>query len=312
MTKRKTSLWTKVLLVSLGIIFLMSIVSSALTVGEKLGAQYPFISYIYYGLILIIVGFGIIYPIFGVFSSPIFSLEKLHQADGSARLKWCRRLADNLIKNVELTEEEKEQVRGYLKMEDETDDKLIEFFDRKIRPEINAEISDTAKKVFLITAISQNSVYDMLGMASANFCLVRRIVEICGFRPTTPQVLQLYIKVLSYSIIAGGLEDLNIEEILPMIAEGSVGKIGNIVFESTTQGIWNALMTIRIAVITKNYLLNADVTQTRKELRKKSFAESGKILKQIISESVEHKVTDPIKNLFRRKKTDEKLIETIE
>lgn len=300
--KRKTNAWLIVLAVSLGILFFMSVISNALTIGERLGEKYQWMSWTYYGLIVFVIAFGIVYPVFGVFTKPIFALKNLHTADGKARQKWCKRLVNNLIKNVELTPEEQVRVKGFLNCDDETDDKLIEFFDSKIRPDINAEISDTAKKVFLITAISQNSVYDMLGMASANFSLVKRIVEICGFRPTTPQLVKLYIKVLSYSLVSGGLEDLNIEEILPLMAEGTLGKMGGVFLASATQGAWNALATIRIAVITKNYLLNADVSQTRKELRKKSFKEASELLKSIVSESVEQKVAEPIKNFFKKNK----------
>lgn len=304
MTKRKTSLWSKVLLISLLLLFVMSVFSDAVTLGERLGQENVYLEYIYYALIFIVVVFGIGYPIFGVFTAPIFSLDKLHYADGRARKKWCKRLVDNLLNNVELTPEEQEQVKGYLECQDETDDKLIEFFDRKIKPEINAEIYDTAKKVLLITAISQNPVYDSLGMASANFCLVRRIVEICGFRPTTPQVVKLYIKVLSYSLLAGALEDLDIEELIPLAMEGSLGKIGGIVLASAAQGTLNALTTLRIAVITKNYLLNADVSQTRKELRKKSYTEAYTLLKEILASGFENKVSKPVKNLFHRKKEE--------
>ena len=245
---------------------------------------------------------GIVYPLVGVFFAPIFSLEKLHHADGSARQKWCKKLVNNLIENVELTPEELEEVKGYLKLNDETDDKLIEFFDRKIRPELDHEIYDTAKKVFIITAVSQNSVYDMLGMASANFSLIKRITEICGFRPTNAQVLRLYLRVLAMTLLAGNLEDMNIEELIPMATEGALGKALGIVAASAAQGAVNALTTLRMASITKNYLLNADVSLTRKELRRKSYAESFEILKNILKQGMQEKVKDPVKNFFRRKK----------
>lgn len=301
MTKKKTSLWSKILLISLSIIILMSILADVLTLGERLRAQNVYLEYLYYVLIAVIVVGGILYPLFGVFTSPIFSLDKLHYANGDARKRWCKKLVKNLLDNVDLTEEEKVQVKGYLECKDETDDKLIEFFDRKIRPEINAEIYDTAKKVLIITAVSQNSLYDMLGMASANFCLVRRIVEICGFRPTTPQVIRLYIKILSYTLLAGALEDLNIDELLPLAMEGTFSKISGIVLASATQGTINALTTLRIAVLTKNYLLNADVAQTRKELRKKSYTEAYSILKEIVAGKVEKTIKAPVKGLFKKK-----------
>lgn len=301
---RKTSVWTVILFISLIIIVAMSLVSNALEIGERFGRVHIALEISFYALIAIVVFGGIVYPLVGVFFAPIFSLEKLRSADGKARQKWCRRLANNLLENVDLTDEEQEQVKGFLKLEEDTDDKLIEFFDRKITPELNNEIYDTAKKMFIITAISQNSVYDMLGMASANFSLIKRITEICGFRPNNAQVFRLYIRVLSMTLIAGNLEEMNIEELIPMATEGALGKALGIVAASAAQGAVNALTTLRMASITKNYLLNADVSMTRKELRRKSYAEALSILKNILKQGMNEKVKDPVKNLFSRKKDE--------
>lgn len=302
---KKTNTWTIILFASLAILIVMSLISNAIEIGERLRGVHISLEILFYVLIAIVLLGGVVYPIVGVFFSPIFSLESLHNADGSSRQKWCRRLVDNLLENVDLTPEEREEVKGFLKAGDETDDKLIEFFDRKIAPEINREIYDTAKKIFIVTAVSQNSMYDMLGMASANFSLIKRITEICGFRPSNAQVLRLYIRVLSITLLAGNLEEMNIEELIPLATEGALGKALGIVAASATQGAINALTTLRMASIAKNYLLNADVSQTRKELRKKSYAEAFAILKSILKQGMEEKVKDPVKNFFSRKKNDE-------
>ena len=302
---QRTSSWTIVLFISLIILVVMGLVSNALEIGERLGKVHIAIEILFYILIAVVVLGGIVYPLVGVFFAPVFSLEKLHNADGSARRKWCKRLVDNLLENVELTPEEQEEIKGYLSLQDETDDKLIEFFDRKITPELNREIFDTARKIFIITAVSQNSTYDMLGMASANFSLIKRIVEICGFRPSNAQVFRIYIRVLSMTLLAGSLEDMDIEELIPMVTEGALGKALGIVAASAAQGTVNALTTLRMAAITKNYLLNADVSLTRKELRKKSYAEAMTILKNIIKQGVDEKVKEPVKNFFSfRKKVE--------
>ena len=305
MKNRKANTWTIILFISLAILVVMSLISSAIEIGDRLGKAHIALEIAFYVLIGVVVLGGIVYPLVGVFFAPIFSLERLHNADGSSRQKWCRRLVNNLIENVELTPEEQEQVKGFLKDGDSTDDELIEFFDRKIAPQINHEIYDTAKKIFIVTAVSQNSVYDMLGMASANFSLIKRITEICGFRPSNAQVLRLYIRVLSITLLAGNLEEMNIEELIPLATEGALGKALGIVAASATQGAINALTTLRMAAITKNYLLNADVSQTRKELRRKSYAEAFAILKNIMKQGMEEKVKDPVKNFFSRKKSEE-------
>jgi len=299
---QRTSSWTIVLFISLIILVVMGLVSNALEIGERLGRVHFVLEILFYVLIAVVVLGGIVYPLVGVFFAPVFSLEKLHNADGTARKKWCKRLVDNLLENVELTPQEQEEIKGYLNLQDETDDKLIEFFDRKITPELNTEIFDTARKIFIITAVSQNSVYDMLGMASANFSLIKRIVEICGFRPSNVQVFRIYIRVLSMTLLAGSLEDMDIEELIPMVTEGALGKALGIVAASAVQGTVNALTTLRMAAITKNYLLNADVSMTRKELRKKSYAEAMNILKKIIKQGVDEKVKEPVKNFFGRRK----------
>ncbi|MCR5790100.1 MAG: DUF697 domain-containing protein [Lachnospiraceae bacterium] len=300
MKNKRINSWTIVLFISLIILLAMGLISNALEIGERLRNVHFSLEILFYVLIAVVVIGGIVYPLVAVFFSPIFSLKELHNADGSARQKWCRRLVNNLLENVELTPEEQEEVKGYLKMEDETDDKLIEFFDRKITPQINKEIFDTAKKVFIITAVSQNSLYDALGFSSANFSLIKRIVEICGFRPTNAQVFRLYVRVLGMTLLAGNLEDMDLEELIPLATEGALGKALGIVAASATQGAVNALTTLRIAAITKNYLLNADVSQTRKELRKKSYAEALEILKSILKQGMEEKVKNPVKNFFGR------------
>ena len=108
----------------------MGLVSNALEIGERLGRVHYVLEILFYVLIAVVVLGGIVYPLVGVFFAPVFSLENLHNADGTARRKWCKRLVDNLLENVELTPQEQEEVKGYLNLQDETDDKLIEFFDR--------------------------------------------------------------------------------------------------------------------------------------------------------------------------------------
>ena len=159
--RSRNNIWTIILCSSLVILLLMSLISNAIELGERLGRAHIILEILFYVLIAIVVIGGIVYPIIGVFFAPIFSLDKLHNADGTVRKKWCKRLVYNLLNNVELTDEEKETVQGFLKLDNETDDKLIEFFDRKISPQLNKEIYDTAKKIFIITAVSQNAIYDM-------------------------------------------------------------------------------------------------------------------------------------------------------
>ncbi len=304
----RMKIWLIVVLVSMIFLIFLSIVSNAIEIGEKLSKIHVSVEIAFYVLIVLVVGVGIVYPMVSVFFSPIFSLERLHNTEGKAKKKWCKKLVDNLLKNADLTDEEKNEVKELLKNDDDADDRIIEFFDRKIRPQLNQEIFSTAKKVFLATALSPNATTDMIAMMVYNFNLIKNITQICGFRPSNVQILRLYIRVYSITFIAGSLEEMNMEEPISNILEGipgmasGVGKAVGFVAAPLIQGATNAFTTLRIGTITKNYLLNADVSKTRKELKKESYTEALGMLRDIVKQGAEEKIFQPLKRFFSKKK----------
>ena len=309
MKNKKTKIWLIILLVSLAILVLLGLISSALEIGERLRNIHFSLEIAFYVLIAVVVIVGVVYPIVGVFRNPIFSLDQLHDVDGNARLKWCKKLVNNLIENTVLSEEEQIQVKGFLEKGNEADDRLIEFFDRKIAPEIKSEIFKTARRVFIVTAASQNSVFDMLGVLSLNFMLIRKITELCGFRPNNLQIIRLYVRVLSMTVMAGVLESINVEGIVTKVAEGFMSapfaSLLGVAVSSIMQGSTNALLTVRLGVMTKNYLLNADVSKTRNEIRKEALKEALSIFPSILKTDEEEKAKKPenkIKAAFTKAK----------
>lgn len=297
MNNKKIKVWLIILLVSIAVLFLLGLVSSALEIGERLRNIHFSLEIAFYTIIGIVILVGIIYPITGVFFEPVFSLDQLHDANGNVKQKWCRKLVKNLIENTDLTPEEQQQVRGFLKEGNNADDRLIEFFDRKIAPEINREIFKSARRAFIVTAVSQNSIFDMLGMASLNFMLIKKITELCGFRPTNLQIVRLYIKVLSMTVVAGILEEVDMENVISKVAESALGssiaKIVGVAASSLLQGTTSALATLRVGTVTKNYLLNADVSKTRSEIRKEAFKESMAVFPSIVKEEIDNAVKKP-------------------
>lgn len=297
MKNSNRNIWTVVLVVSLAILILLSIVSNAIEIGERLRNISVYLEIAFYAIILVVVLVGVVYPVVGVFMAPVFSLDKLKEGSDSDRQRWKKKLVKNLLENVELSDSEKEQVDSFIAPGKENDDRLIEFYDRKFKPIIDREIFDTSKKVFVITSVSQNSMIDILGMAMSNFRLVKRIIELCGFRPNNFQVMRIYLRVLSMTALAGALEEVNLEQLVEMAVEGAPGKIFGLVVASTTQGVVNAFTTIRIGIITRHYLLDADVSKTRKEIQKKAYKESYDMLRDCIANGFREKVTDPAKKI---------------
>ena len=318
MKNSKSKVWLIFMLTSLILLIAIGLINSAIEIGERLRNIHYALEIAFYVLILLIIFVGIIVPIVSVFNKPVFSLNQIHDANGNINRKWCKRLVNNLVENTDLTEEEENQVRGFLKEGNDADDRLIEFFDRKVSPEINREIFKAAKRAFIVTAVSQNSIFDMLGMASLNFMLIKRITELCGFRPNNLQVARIYIKVLSATALAGVLESINLEDLISKVTSSALGataaSIVGTVATSVIQGITNSISTLRVGFITKNYLLNADVSKTRADLRKEALKEAMSAFHEILKEDIGEKAKKPankIKEVFSKAKDKVSLAKNI-
>ena len=170
--------------------------------------------------------------------------------------------------------------RHSLNQGNQTDDLLIDFFTEKFSPVIDSEIKSAAKTAFVTTAISQTAFYDMFSMLSVNLHLIRTIVESCGYRPSGAALLGLYVRILKATFLAGGLEEMDLEELLPLVTGNAAMKLPGLVFASAAQGTVNAFMTIRVGILTKKYLFSADGPIEMPQARKDSYKEAIDFLKK--------------------------------
>ena len=197
-------------------------------------------------------------------------------------MAYCKCLATPNLFYVyaSLTNEETAQLENFLKQGNQADDLLIDFFTEKFSPVIDSEIKRAAKTAFVTTAISQTAFYDMFSMLSVNLHLIRTIVESCGYRPSGAALLGLYVRILKATFLAGGLEEMDLEELLPLVTGNAAMKLPGLVFASAAQGTVNAFMTIRVGILTKKYLFSADGPIEMPQARKDSYKEAIDFLKK--------------------------------
>ena len=300
----KANLWLILLLISLFMIFLLWLANQVIGFAEHFEWQNKWLKYTFYGFVVFVIVVGIIYPIIRVFFAPVFSLNRLHDKKGRAKLRWCHRLVRNVVQNCDLTEEEKFEIRQcFINKKDDIDDAIIEFFRKNIAPKIYSEAFTTAKNVFIITAVSQKSFIDMIATATAHFSLVKRIVEICGFRPTMPKLIQLYTKVTVFSLIAGTLEEADLEDMIPSLTGTVIGNVGGLLLASLVQGAANAYTTLRVAMITKHLLLDSEFS-SKKQIVQNASKDAHKMLNEVLVslpkagvislwDKIKHAVTKP-------------------
>lgn len=275
--KTKTTLY--LLSGSVLLLLCLSILGNLLTIGDHLMEVSSMLGILFYALVTALIIGGILLPLLQVWKAPVFSLYQLRDKQGRAKKRWCCRLVTNLTRNTSLTPEEEKQLQHFLTCGDEADDLLIAFFKEKFTPIVNEDMKKAAKAAFVSTAVSQTALYDTLSMLSINLNLIKTIVHDSGYRPSNLSLIRLYLRVMSMAFVAGGLEEMDLEDLLPLISGNAAMKLPGLVMASATQGLVNAFTTFRVGVLTRNYLFAENGPLTRENARKDSYREALSFMK---------------------------------
>lgn len=146
------------------------------------------------------------------------------------------------------------------------------------REDADRLVKKSAQNVFILTSVSQNGALDIFTCLSMNISMINRLVELRGKRPSFGQILRLYAAVASSSVLIASadeaLDDINLSEILGMSGINATG----VLLKSMTNGMLNALVTMRVGMTALRYLelgsleFNRNKTSIRKEIRRKAMA----------------------------------------
>ena len=296
------------------IVILLFLISSIINIGErfrslntdsfKLGT---YLEILFYILIAVILFFTVINPIRIILFSP--SLSVITTLDDSEKHKYNHlyvKVAKNIVKNNDLQELDKKLLTEYKNIT-ELKINLQMVFESSIKNELNNIIVKSAKTVMISTAISQNARVDMFTVYGVNLNLIKQLVQKCGFRPSMKNLSKLSIKVMSTALIADGLEQLNLDDVLPQSALAPLNEVPFVkpVISSITQGIANGLLTLRIGMVTRKYLFRDGEEITRESIRKSAWKDSMKLLPKIVADTFTF-IPKKIVNLFKKKDKDNK------
>ncbi len=291
--------------VGVGIIFffVLILLSSVLQLGERLTLISPYFAYAFYTVASLLFILLFIRPLFLIIFSPTFSMDSLFDEEQNAKKNYLmyKKVAKNIITEPYLTQEEVASIDSSIGSPLELKQSLSLVFDHKIKKEINKIIVKHAETVFLSTAISQNGRLDSLAVVTINLKLIKELVIKCGFRPSYPALGKLSFNVLTSAVIAEGMEDINLNELFPA---KSVNVLGEIPFLKTltgsfVQGVGNALLTLRVGILARNYLFMNLKGMTKNEIRRMAFAEAVTLLPSVLAESAK-KLPSRIRTLFEK------------
>jgi uncharacterized membrane protein YcjF (UPF0283 family) len=205
----------------------------------------------------------------------------------------------NLLKEDYIKDEEKVLLERSLNEPLQLKKSLSEVFDNTIKKELNKMIVQHAETVYLSTAISQNGRLDSIAVITINFKLIKALVQKCGFRPSYMSLGKLSLNVLGTAIIAENLEDMNFSEIFPSSSLNALSEMPVLktVTGSFAQGLGNALLSLRVGIICRNFLFMDLKGFTKNQIRKIAFAEAVVLLPRVLTESMK-KFPSRLKGIF--------------
>ena len=269
------------------VLFLMLLLSSLLDIGERLRNISVYLEYAFYAVFVLVIFFLIIRPIVIIVKSPSLSIATSLEQNDPQVYAIYKRVSKNIVKNNNLPEDDVLLLTKY-NSKDELLVNLQFVFEKSVKPDLNRIIINEAKTVLISTAICQSARFDMVTVFAVNLKMIKNLVEKCGFRPSMKNLSKLTVNVFSTALIAEGLDNINIEDIVPKSSLeflNNMPYIGTII-ESVVQGAANAIMTLRIGCVCRRYLFSDGNIITKEEIRKQAYKEAMKLIPLVVADTI--------------------------
>lgn len=269
------------------IVFILMLLSSLLNIGERLNRISPWLEYGFYILVALIFYLAIVQPIIIIVKSPSLSIATTLEQSDPKVVAIYKKVAKNIVKNNNLPREEVLLLQEY-KNKEELLVNLQYVFEKSVKTQLNNIIIHDAKTVMISTAICQSARFDMVTVFAVNLKMIKSLVVKCGFRPSMKNLSKLTINVFSTALIAEGLENLKLEDIVP---KSSLEFLNNMpylgtVIESILQGVANAIMTLRIGCVCRRYLFTDGAVVTKEEIRRQAYKETLKLIPLVVTDTI--------------------------
>lgn len=294
------------------ILFLLMLLSSVLNVGERLANVNIYLSYAFYVLAFLLTYFLVFRPVMIILFSPSFSISTTLDKKSRKNYRVYKKVARRLIEQEDIPESAKQTLREDMHNYDTLRISLNHVLNEYVKKMMDKVIRNNAKTVMISTAISQNGRLDMLTVMAVNLKMIKELVVMCGFRPSMKNLSKLTVNVFTTALIAEGLENIDFNDIVPQNSLGFLSDIPLIkpILSSVTQGVSNALLTLRIGIVTRKYLFSDAKEITKYEIRKGALFEAAKILPGVVGETISL-LPKKIWQLFKKKPKNDDLDDEI-
>src|SRR5690554_6723487 len=271
------------------ILFLLMLSSSVIGIGERLKLVHEYLQYGFYALVFILIYALLIRPIIFIIFSPTLKIPTTVDKSGKkGNHRALKKVSKRLSKHANINDKTKEELKTSYKDYDQLRASLNRLYNGYLKKEVNKIIRKHARTVMISTAISQSGRLDFFTVVTVNLKMIKEIVDICGYRPSYRNLSKLTLSVFVTALIAEGLENINISDVLP---QSTISMIGNVPFlkpvlSSVTQGISNALLTLRIGIVTRKYLFDDAKEITKQKIQYGAFVEAAAQLPIVVADGI--------------------------
>ena len=217
------------------------------------------------GVLVILLLLFLVRPVVVALSTPVFTLDIVDDADkkkiSRKNFRKLQQVAKNIITtNDNVCQDSKNKLATFIDNRKELNNTLKEIYETEISKDIQKTINAAATKTLVSTAISQNNKFDAASVIIINIKMIMQICVKCGYHPTYARLSKLIVKVFRNALVAYTIQSFNLEDILisgiDKLTKGALSVIPGVkeVTKSITQGAANALLTLRVGIITRKYL----------------------------------------------------------
>lgn len=289
--------------VAIFMVVAISLVGNIITIGDKATEIHPWVGWGFYIVLGLFVLRFIAWPTLKFVCTPELKGDERERIDEMEEDELS-----SYIKQLSLTQQERDllataesQLEGakmVLKRRDEEATKLV----RK-----------AALNVFIVTGISQNGSFDIITAFGMNIQMINRLVSLRHRRPSFTQLLELYVVILSSTLIISLTDNILDEIDTGELLGSAAGGIAKALISSSINGAMNAYMTLRIGKMTMKYLemgskyFKQNRSKIRREARRSALKEVPAIAKSgldSITSAVKSSTMEKLSNLNPLKKRE--------
>ena len=193
------------------------ILGNVITIGEKMTKVFgtPYLEYAFYLLLFVVLIWLVVYPMYRIHHAPEFPVLDIEEQGDDTDAAYQKRLfafAKRLSNNCYYLPEHYRAIHQNELQQQLADirnrqdfDALKELLQKEINVRvkcIDRRIMNYGSKVFIVTAISQSDRFDALTTLVLNYRMIDDIIRASGFRPTRPQLVKQYCRILAAAFLS--------------------------------------------------------------------------------------------------------------